>query len=231
MNFVLTMSVLAVATMTSTARAADSVTLVDFVSGGNLTWVAENDPVMGGVSDSNFTLHDDILSWQGECKIVPSLQAPGFCIVQSYGKHGFLEDVSAMTHLTLRVKTRSPYSGFKVNLPCPAPSSSVGPGADLVLQVDFSSAKHPNTQFTSFKADFPADFKASGDWQDVAIPFTNFTWDWSSYTGEPVTTCAEDSSKCPTALDLKTLMQIGIWAEGVEGAFELDVESVGAATM
>ena len=46
-------------------------------------WMAENDPVMGGVSTSNVTVVEgDHLAWQGECKIVPSLAAPGFCIAQ-----------------------------------------------------------------------------------------------------------------------------------------------------
>lgn len=37
----------------------------------------------------------------------------------------------------------------------------------------------------AFKADFPADFNTTscdGSWVDVAVPFTSFTWDWSSYT-------------------------------------------------
>jgi hypothetical protein len=47
----------------------DSVTLVDFSTGESGTsWVAENDPVMGGVSNSNITIQTDRLAWDGEVK-------------------------------------------------------------------------------------------------------------------------------------------------------------------
>ena len=43
----------------------------------------ENDPVMGGQSFSNWTLAKDasgaaVGRWSGQCRIVPSLKAPGF---------------------------------------------------------------------------------------------------------------------------------------------------------
>lgn len=44
-----------------------------------------NDPVMGGQSNSDFTVDDDAdrLNWNGEVKIVPSLSAPGFCNLET----------------------------------------------------------------------------------------------------------------------------------------------------
>lgn len=42
-----------------------------------------NDPVMGGRSFSTATVKDGGLVWEGEVKIVPSLQAPGFCILET----------------------------------------------------------------------------------------------------------------------------------------------------
>jgi hypothetical protein len=168
-------------------------------------------------------------------EIVPSLQAPGispeahsslklsdkgiiillccgagFCFIETTGLH-ILPDVSAYTNLTMLVRCSIPFAGFKA---------------------DFSSKYHPDTQFTSFKADFPADFSeksCDGEWTTVSIPFNSFTWDWSSYTGEPIHTCAEDSTYCPSSADLSSMTQVSVWGEGVEGAFQLDLQAIGAA--
>ena len=90
------------------------ITFVDFTAGDtSLEWIAENDPVMGGVSYSNVTVEADRLAWDGEVKIVPSLAAPGFCYIQSKGRTLFA-DASNFTHLTLRVRSTIAYAGFKV---------------------------------------------------------------------------------------------------------------------
>ena len=106
--------------------------------------------------------------------------------MQTKGPH-VIGDASAYSHLTIRVRSTIPYSGFKVlskkkkthlqglrnmvqftsSVPC------------IRAQADFATLRHPDTQFSSFKADFPSDFNATssgGDWVDVAIPFTSFTW-------------------------------------------------------
>lgn len=44
-----------------------------------------NDPVMGGRSYSSITQEKDFLKWSGEVKIVPFLQKPGFCVLQTAG--------------------------------------------------------------------------------------------------------------------------------------------------
>ena len=193
----------------STFASTDALTFVDFSKGDSPTkWVAENDPVMGGVSNSSISIESDRLAWEGAVEIVPSLAAPGFCLTYSTGKNDF-PDASSFSSLTLKVRSSVPYSGFKVS---------------------FSTLLHPSTQFEMFKADFPGSFSAAGDgtWQDVSIPFTNFTWSWSSYTGEPIHTCAEDAKYCPTPKDLQTIRAFDVWAEGVEGAFQLDVQTIGA---
>jgi len=64
--------------------------------------VTENDPVMGGVSESNSTVGSNELAWDGEVKIVPSLDAPGFCLIYTEGINRFA-DASAYTALTLKV--------------------------------------------------------------------------------------------------------------------------------
>ena len=189
--------------------AADSpLTFIDFSNGESGTsWVAENDPVMGGVSNGNITIESDRLAWDGDVKIVPELEAPGFCLTYTTGLNHF-PNASAFSALTLKVRSIIPYTGFKVS---------------------FSTALHPSTQFEMFKADFPSSFPSgSGSWEDVTIPFTNFTYSWSSYTGEPIHTCAEDNKYCPTPKDLETIRAFDVWAEGVEGLFHLDVQEIGA---
>lgn len=172
-----------------------------------------NDPVMGGVSSSTYNISGGFMAWAGEVKDVPSLAAPGFCKVMTHGAHAAFPDISGYTHLTVTVRCHSPYSGFKI---------------------DFSTVKHPNWSFGSYKADFPADFSemscgGGDDFTTVSIPFTDFTNDWSGYTGEPIHTCAEDEQYCPTAFDLATVTQISFWAEGAAGNFKVDLMAIGAA--
>jgi hypothetical protein len=65
--------------------------------------VTENDPVMGGVSNSNSSVGSSELAWDGEVKIVPSLDAPGFCLIYTEGVNRF-SDASAYSALTLKVR-------------------------------------------------------------------------------------------------------------------------------
>jgi hypothetical protein len=60
----------------------------------------------------------------------------------------------------------------------------------------------------------------------VDIPLTEFSNNWSSYTGEAIVKCVDDDSVCPSAKALKKIQQIGFWAEGVEGHFNLDIKGV-----
>mmetsp|Transcript_82387 Transcript_82387/g.160720 ORF Transcript_82387/g.160720 Transcript_82387/m.160720 type:complete len:165 (+) Transcript_82387:127-621(+) len=163
---------------------------------------------MGGVSSSNITIESDRLAWDGEVKIVPSLAAPGFCLTYTTSPRKF-PDASAFSDLALRVRSTVPYTGFKAA---------------------FATSLHRSTQFEMFKADFPETFGAgtAGEWVDLTIPFSNFTYSWSSYTGEPIITCAEDPSYCPTPTDLATITAVEVWAEGAEGVFHLDVQAIWA---
>ena len=53
-----------------------------------------------------------------------------------------------------------------------------------------------------------------------------FSDKWSSATGEQTTTCAEDSSVCPTAAKLAKLQRVEFWAEGAAGLVHLEVQGV-----
>ena len=73
----------------------------------------------------------------------------------------------------------------------------------------------------------------------VFVPFNQFSWDWSPYTGEcdtkdPTGTqhhcCGggETQQFCPTAKYLSEITGLEIWAEGAEGDFHLEVKSLAA---
>jgi hypothetical protein len=93
----------------------------------------------------------------------------------------------------------------------------------------------------AFKAGFvlPAAALDSGDdWVDVRVPFSAFSVDTSEYTGRCDTTdpgggthhccSAQHPEVCPQAQHLASLRSLQLWAEGVEGAFSLEVRSIAA---
>merc|ERR1711918_288244 len=79
-----------------------------------------------------------------------------------------------------------------------------------------------------------APFMVDGtDAQIVSIPFTDFSYDWSAYTGACDTldptgqqhVCCTDETPdvCPTADFLAKITDVEVWAEGTEGDFHLEV--------
>jgi hypothetical protein len=189
----------------------------DNANGTTLTWTAVNDPVMGGLSNSKFYVNDTVRSgiWNGDVRIVPSLKAPGFCNLENVGLHKF-GDASSFTHILIRADLGEffNYSGYKFSF-----------AADTL-----------NPQFKSFKADFPA-VKSAG-FTTIAIPFTQFSNDWSSFTGECSTKdptgyqhhccTTEHPEVCVKPKNLKDISQIGVWAEGVAGKFSMKLLWIGA---
>ena len=117
---------------------------------------------MGGVSSSTWkidTVKTKSAIWNGQVRIVPSLKAPGFCNAETTNWFAKFNDVSAYSHLLIHAKSSTPhYSGFKVSF-----------AADTL-----------NPQFKSFKAPFNV---TSTEYQTIAIPFSDFSNDWSAYTG------------------------------------------------
>lgn len=193
----------------------------DGASSTTYKWKDLNDPVMGGVSTSTWTI-DKIKSksamWNGEVKNVPSLKAPGFCNAETVNWFAKFADVSAFTHLLIRARSSTPeYRGFKVSF-----------AADTL-----------NVQFHSFKAMF--NITQANTWETVAIPFHQFSNDWSAYTGRCDTKdptgkqhhcCSpEHPEVCVTKKNLKDISEIGLWTEGVAGKFNLEVAWIGAGNM
>merc|ERR1712196_473949 len=117
-------------------------------------WRDLNDPVMGGLSKSTFTVDKSagIATFEGTVEIVPSLKAPGFCVAETTDGLGITaraNDAAGRTHLLLEVRSSIAYDGFKVSL-----------AADTL-----------NPQFKSFKANFAA--PVSDDFITVAVPFAD----------------------------------------------------------
>lgn len=70
---------------------------------------------MGGQSNSTYTNEEGVLLWNGDCEIVPSLKAPGFCNLES--SNGLFErfpDATNAKNMVLLVKSSTPdYKGYK----------------------------------------------------------------------------------------------------------------------
>lgn len=186
-------------------------------------WRILNDPVMGGLSKSSFTVNQagKYGVFNGTVAIVPKLKAPGFCVAETMNGLGVFtrgEDMSSYSHLLMKVRTTTPeYQGFKVSL-----------AADTI-----------NPQFYSYKANFLVN--ATSDWQMVSVPFSSFSNDWSSFTGDCDTTdpngrkhkcCTPETPEvCIKPKNLRDISQVGIWAEGHAGNFHLEVERIGGGNL
>lgn len=167
-------------------------------------WYNTNDPVMGGQSVGTFTVDTSagIGTFDGEVKIVPSLQAPGFVAMHAQNAH--FPDISQAEALQLVVRSSIPYEGWKIDFG-PAPGRFFG---------------------AQYKANF--NLSASDDWQTVLVPLNTFSYKWSDTTGEQTVTCADDPSVCPDAEHLKAPTSMEIIAEGTAGKFHLEVKSISA---
>merc|ERR1712014_558839 len=167
-------------------------------------------------------------TFQGTCAIVPSLKAPGFCNAQ--GKRSFA-DITNFDSFSLKVKSTTPtYAGFKLAFSAPnVPKTSIFGGG-------------------SYKANFA--LKDTQDWQIVEVPFTQFSYDWSGYTGRCDTKdpgsfgrdgqqhyCCDKSGLEPSKSEvcvqpeyLSTINDLEVWAEGVEGDFNLQIDYISATS-
>jgi len=190
-------------------------------------WKDMNDPVMGGASKSTFKITDNKTGlFNGTCAIVGFLKAPGFAKIVGSAEFA---DITGFDHIALRVRSSTPgYKGFKIEFAAPGiPKTSIFGGA-------------------SYKADFALN---GGDWQVVEVPLTSFSYDWSGYTGrcdtkDPTSTfskgvqhyCCDKSGLQPSKADvcvdskfLSKINSIGVWAEGVVGDFNIEIDWIGAS--
>jgi len=209
---------------------ADEVKLATFdgAAATKASWRDGNDPVMGGASTSTFSITADKTGlFNGTCAIVGFLKAPGFAKITGSRDSDF-HDITGYDNIALRVRSSTPdYTGFKVAWAAPGiPKTSIFGGA-------------------SYKAGFNL---TGGDWQTVEVPFAQFSYDWSGYTGRcdtkdpngflhkgPQHYCCDKSglqpSKSEVCVDKKFLSiinSIELWAEGVKGDFNLEIDWIGA---
>jgi len=193
------------------AEPAASVPLTTFDGADATTqrWVAMNDPVMGGKSKATFNVAGNAGVFDGAVAIVPALQAPGFCTMQS--PRVSFPDISGADAIQVVARQTSDYKGWRITIG-DAPHNPDG-GAPFFVK-------------GQYKANVA--IPVSEEFQTITIPFSDFTFKWSDTTGEPTVKCVDDVSVCPDAKHLKAPRQLGLMAEGVEGSFHLEVQSITA---
>jgi len=172
-------------------------------------WKAMNDPVMGGKSKATFTTANNVGVFDGAVAIVPSLQAPGFCTMQS--PRVSFPDISGADAIQLVARQTSDYKGWRFTI------------GDAPHNPDSGAPFFVKGQYKANVA-----IPVSDEFQTIIIPFTDFTFKWSDTTGEPTVKCVDDASVCPDAKYLKAARQLGVMAEGLEGSFHLEVQSITA---
>jgi len=208
----------------ASAFAADlKIATFDGTAATTATWNVGNDPVMGGASTSTFKVGADKTGlFNGTCAIVGYLRAPGFAKLTGSSKFA---DVTGYDNIALRVRSSTPaYQGFKLG---------------------FSAPGIPKSSMFGF-ASYKAGFNLSGsDWQIVEVPLTQFSRDWSSFTGRcdtkdpffgPQHYCCSKSGAQPSKPDvcvedkfLSAINTLEVWAEGVKGDFNIEIDWIGAS--
>lgn len=194
----------------SLAALASNILLVSFDSAAKEDvkhrWRAMNDPVMGGQSTSRVAVEGNVLNFTGTCAIVPALKAPGF-ITAVTGNRFIPEtfvDVSSCTGLSIVAKADTNYKGFRISF------GDAQPPGGFRYSYGYKADLHPMV----------------GQFGAVKIPFNVFTDFWDGATGDPIHTCAENSTYCPDMQTLTNMKTMSFWAEGYEGDVHLQVQSV-----
>ena len=125
------------------------------------------------------------------------------------GAYGDFPDVSSCDKLKLTVKTNDKvaYAGYRMGFGLKTPPHSM-PYAH------------------GFKAHFDA--PEGDDFEEVIIPFNEFSDNWSPYTGDQTITCAENSIYCPDDETLTNMHELSLMAEGVGGEVDLVIKTIHA---
>jgi len=186
---------------------ASDILVTDFKGTSKATtheWTTNNDPVMGGQSYSTVRIENGLMNFTGACKIVPKLKAPGFITVINDDRRPWV-DVSSCQGIRVTHKSANDYKGFRIS---------------------FGTAHAPGGGFFArgYKSDIPE--PSVGKFGDAVLPFTNFTDAWNDATGNRVHSCASNKIYCPTRDSLRDFRTMSIWAEGVEGDIQLEIESI-----
>lgn len=185
------------------SSAEDSIDLATFDGKAPHKWKTENDPVMGGQSDSKFEVKDGFGEYSGTCRIVPSLKAPGFTIALTDSPLlASFPDASSAEGIVLGVRNaEANITQFKF--------------AFCDSRINFYRC-----QFQSFKADF--NIAPSDSFSEVFLPWSAFSDKWSASTGK------HTAENPPQVASLRSITQLQLWTEGVAGKFRLQLKYVRA---
>jgi len=184
----------------------------------------------GGASTSTFVEKEGFGVFNGTCRVVSFLHAPGFAKASTesgWFSKNKMNDASTYVkgHVELVVRSTTPnYQGFKVE----------------IGSTDASVPHGRHARNGSFKADFNVTAN-SNEWQTIKVPFDGFSSDWSDFTGscstkDPGTPgtqhhccSAAHPEVCPTAKALSMINSLAVWAEGTKGDFHIEIKSIAAA--
>merc|ERR1712232_1198137 len=197
--------------------AQDDKTLIKFPGA---KWAEQDDPVMGGQSHGNWSVMETFGRFQGSVKNVSFIHAPGFC--RTVTAVPLLKDAAAYIDggLLLTARTSTPaYKGFKLSF------GAVG------------APKHHGGHISGcYKTKFNIPASPNGEFQRIFLKFSEFSYDWSDFTGECSTKdpdgfqhhccSAANLTVCPDKARLTAITGFSIWAEGAEGDFDVDLKEI-----
>jgi len=171
---------------------------------------------MGGQSQSTVTIDHGMASFDGSCKIVPFLKAPGF-ITMTTGVHlrpdgssgsdstvAHFPDVSQCQGLILKLRTRVEYDGYYVSF-----------GTDKMPGGHHAQGYKTHLDHIPYKKT-----------RDVMLSFSDFSLAWDEGTGRTKITCQDDPTVCPSVATLQNMQTMSFWGEGLVGDVALDIRTI-----
>lgn len=197
--------VLKLSFITATFLEQDEILLESFEKPRH-TWKEMNDPVMGGRSTGSFRVQSGLGVFQGKVVDVPFLQAPGFIQARTTDHRPF-PDISTCSAFKLTLQSHTDYTGYRFS---------------------FGNAHAPGGKMFAYGYKITLENVPMDGFGDLILPFDEFTDYWDDATGDPIVTCHEDSTFCPTSRALKNVQKLAIWGEGVHGEVSLDLRSISA---
>jgi len=176
----------------------------DGKDGTTYQWTTINDPVMGGVSHSEFTVDQEKQQghWFGAVEVVPSLQAPGFCNLQSmpYGQETQFPEFTGTTSFIVNAMQSNSTGINKFN---------------LMIQSRGAMIFYKQGVYTANLSDFGSVMTSH------EAQLSDFECYWR---GERVNWCPELSSQ----LDQITNIAVGTQFPGKAGSFDVRIANIGA---
>ena len=207
------MGVLVAAMIYASATATLGATLFEFTN-TSVPWIVTNDPVMGGVSNSTFTVVDGLGVFAGEVKIVPFLHAPGTC--QSEAAKFTQVDCSDFDAIEIRLESDGELKQFQASWGGPYVPKPAG---------------SPHYRKNAYKAAF--NVTGTGAMETIVVPMAAFSSSYSTYTGGctdhgAVCCSPQHPEVCPSTQTKSAITDFGIDAQGTLGKFNLRIKSIRA---